>query len=163
MAPWRFLVRDDRWLEVEDDFVNAAGHFKNAVALFRRGGFDGPGIEGYAAGMAFVHAMQAGHTSLENGLKRILTILNEDHPAGESWHSDLIRRASRDTAKRPAILDAETSSFADETRRFRNIAARSYDSFKPQNADAAVAAAEGLSQRILPELLKFQDLIDPAE
>lgn len=156
-------MRDDRWLEVEDDFVNAAGHFKNAVALFRRGGFDGPGIEGYAAGMAFMHAMQAGHTSLENGLKRILTILNEDHPAGESWHSDLIRRASRDTAKRPAILDAETSSFADETRRFRNIAARSYDSFKPQNADAAVAAAEGLSQRILPELLKFQDLIDPAE
>lgn len=156
-------MRDDRWLEVEDDFVNAAGHFKNAVALFRRGGFDGPGIEGYAAGMAFMHAMQAGHTSLENGLKRILTILNEDHPAGESWHSDLIRRASRDTAKRPAILDAETSSFADETRRFRNIAARSYDGFKPQNADAAVAAAEGLSQRILPELLKFQDLIDPAE
>ena len=156
-------MRDDRWLEVEDDFVNAAGHFKNAVALFRLGGFDGPGIEGYAAGMAFMHAMQAGHTSLENGLKRILTILNEDHPAGESWHSDLIRRASRDTAKRPAILDAETSSFADETRRFRNIAARSYDSFKPQNADAAVAAAEGLSQRILPELLKFQDLIDPAE
>lgn len=156
-------MRDDRWLEVEDDFVNAAGHFKNAVALFRRGGFDGPGIEGYAAGMAFMHAMQAGHTSLENGLKRILTILNEDHPAGESWHSDLIRRASRDTAKRPAILDAETSSFADETRRFRNIAARSYDSFKPQNADAAVAAAEGLSHRILPELLKFQDLIDPAE
>ena len=156
-------MRDDRWLEVEDDFVNSAGHFKNAVALFMRGGFDVPDIGGYAAGMAFMHAMQAGHTSLENGLKRILTILNEDHPAGESWHSDLIRRVSRVTAKRPAILDAETCSFADETRRFRNIAARSYDSFRPQNAKAAVAAAEALAQRMLPELLKFQDVIDPSE
>ncbi len=158
-------MRDDRWLEVEDDFANSAGHLKNAVALFRRGGFEGPNIEAYAAGMAFMHAMQAGHTSLENGLKRILTILNEDHPAGESWHSDLIRRVSRDTAKRPAILNAETSLFADETRSFRNIAARSYDSFKPQNANAAVAvaAAEALAQRILPELVKFQDIIDPIE
>ena len=41
--------------------------------------------------------------------------------------------------------------------------ARSYDSFKPQNANAAVAAAEALAQRILPELVKFQDIIDPVE
>lgn len=159
----RFAVKDDRWIEIEDDFNAAAQHFARAVELFRRGGFEAAGIEGYAAGMAFMHAMQAGHTSLENGLKRILSLLNEELPAGESWHADLIKRVSRDTQKRPAILSKATSDFADETRRFRNIAVRSYDSFLPQYADASVAAAENLSWSIGSELRAFQDAVDRQE
>jgi hypothetical protein len=136
------VVKDDRWLEIEDDFNGASQHFRLAVQLFRRGGFAKEGIDGYAAGMAFMHSMQAGHTSLENGLKRILVLLNEDLPIGESWHSDLIKRASKKTLKRPAILSKTTSDFADETRRFRNV------------------AAESLSVSLLPELTTFQALVD---
>jgi hypothetical protein len=153
-------VKDDRWLEIEDDFNGASQHFRLAVQLFRRGGFAKEGIDGYAAGMAFMHSMQAGHTSLENGLKRILVLLNEDLPIGESWHSDLIKRASKKTLKRPAILSKATSDFADETRRFRNVAVRSYDSFLPQYADVSVVAAESLSVSLLPELNTFQALVD---
>lgn len=154
-------MSDDRWIEVEDDFANSAGHFERAVQLFHRGGFDVDNLDGYAAGMAFMHSMQAGHTSLENGLKRILTILGEDLPSGDAWHSDLIKRVARTTGKRPAILGKVTSQFADETRRFRNVAIRSYDNFKPQNAAPSVVAAEALSQRILPELRRFQQVMDP--
>jgi hypothetical protein len=153
-------VKDDRWLEIEEDFNGASHHFRLAVQLFKRGGFAEEGIEGYAAGMAFMHSMQAGHTSLENGLKRILVIVNEDLPSGESWHADLINRASKKTQKRPAILSKVTSNFADETRRFRNVAVRSYDSFLPQYADVSVSAAESLSINLLPELKAFQALID---
>jgi hypothetical protein len=156
----RPAVKDDRWLEIEDDFTSSSHHFSRAVELFRLGGFEVPGIAGYSAGMAFMHAMQAGHTSLENGLKRILSLLNEDLPAGESWHADLIKRASRSTQKRPAILSKATSDFADETRRFRNIAVRSYDSFLPQYAEPSVIAAGNLSLHVLAELRAFQGVID---
>jgi hypothetical protein len=60
------VVNDDRWIEIEDDFASSARHFYNAVELFKRGGFDAPGIAGYSAGMAFMHAMQTGHTSLRS-------------------------------------------------------------------------------------------------
>jgi hypothetical protein len=59
-------VKDDRWIEIEDDFNGASQHFAMAVQLFKRGGFSDDGIDGYAASMAFMHSMQAGHTSLEN-------------------------------------------------------------------------------------------------
>jgi hypothetical protein len=162
MARWRPAVKDDRWIEIEDDFTSSSHHFSRAVELFRLGGFEVLGIAGYSAGMAFMHAMQAGHTSLENGLKRILSLLNEDLPAGESWHADLIRRASRSTQKRPAILSKATSDFADETRRFRNIAVRSDDSFLPQYAELSVIAAENLSRHVLSELKAFQAIVDGA-
>jgi hypothetical protein len=151
---------DDHWLEIEDDFNAASQHFAMAVQLFRRGGFSVEGIDGYAARMALMHSMQAGHTSLENGLKRILVILGEDMPIGERWQSDLIKRVSRNTQKHPAILSKGTSDFADETRRFRNVAVRNYDSFMPQHADASVSAAENWSSRLLPELMAFKAIID---
>jgi hypothetical protein len=156
-------VRDDRWLEIKDDVEACARHFSNAVILFKRGGFSVEGIDGYSAGMSFMHAMQAGHTSLENGLRRTLILLHEDLPSGESWHSDLIKRVSRTTSKRPPILSKQSSDDADETRRFRNIAVRSYDSFLPQYAENAVKAAENLSQRVLLELKEFQTKVDGPE
>jgi hypothetical protein len=160
LVQWRFAVKDDRWIEIEDDFTSSSHHFASAVELFMRGGFDVPSLAGYSAGMAFMHAMQAGHTSLQNGLKRILSLLDEDLPAGESWPADLIRRVSRSTQKRPAILSTAISDFADETRRFRNIAVRSYDSFLPQYADSAVVAAENLSLKVLSELKAIQSIVD---
>ena len=69
-------MSDARWIEVESDLDGAARHFERAAALFEAGGFDQPGLEGYRAAMAFMHAMQAAHTSLGNGLLRILEMLS---------------------------------------------------------------------------------------
>ena len=79
------------------------------------------------------------------------------------WHEDLIRRVARDIpGQRPAIFDAQTAELADQTRRFRHVAAKSYNQFKAQEAAAAVAAAAALAERIVPVFARFRALIDPA-
>jgi hypothetical protein len=50
---------------------------------------------------------------------------------------------------------------ADETRRFRNLATRSYGTFDPAKAGSTVIAAKALSTGLLPTLLSFQDAADP--
>ena len=155
-------MSDARWLEVEDDLASAADHFRKSAELFRRGGFDADDNSGYAARMAFLHSMFSAHTSLESGLNRTLAILGEDRPSGERWHEDLIRRVARDIpGQRPAIFDAQTADLADQTRRFRHVAVKSYNHFKPQEAASAVAAASALAERILPVFVRFRAAIDP--
>ncbi|MCJ2022882.1 hypothetical protein [Methylobacterium sp. J-067] len=88
-------MTDARWLDVEDDLGAAIRHFGNAARLYEAGGFDAPDLDGYRARMGLQHAMQAGHTSLEGALHRILDILGEDGPTGPNSHADLIRRVSR--------------------------------------------------------------------
>jgi hypothetical protein len=154
-------MSDARWIEIEADAKAANDHFCRAVALFELGGFDADDIRGYQARMAFMHAMQAGHTSLERCLIRILEMLDEERPAGESWHADLISRVSAPRSDvRPAILSGAVSTAADETRRFRAVATRGYDTFEPSRSMMAVDAARLLAAELLPTLLKFRRDID---
>jgi len=155
-------MSDARWIEVEDDFQAASEHFHKANQLFEAGGFNDTGIEGYKAQMAFMHAMQSGHTSLEAGLVRIMKILGEELPDGGDWHADLIRRVSRSTSDRPAVLTEQTASHADETRRFRHIATKSYNNFQPQQAGRSVDAAAKLAVSLMEELNLFKSIIDPS-
>lgn len=154
-------MTDDRWLEVEDDVADAVAHFSSACQIYRTFNFAAPGIEGYAASMAFMHAMQAGHTSFESALVRILTMLGEDRPSGDQWHADLIRRVARPLASRPAILTAEVAKAADETRRFRNVAVRNYAGFDVERAGPAVTAAEKLTVHLPNAIRMFRDTMDP--
>lgn len=155
-------MSDARWIEVEDDFQAASKHFLKATQLFDAGGFNDTDLEGYKAQMAFMHAMQSGHTSLEGGLVRILKILGEETPAGGDWHADLIHRVSRPANGRPAVLTKHTAEYADETRRFRNIAMRNYNNFRPDEAGRSVDAAARLAGSIMDELNLFQTAIDPS-
>lgn len=79
-------MSDARWLDVADDVSDAALHFTNAQSLHATGRYEALGIEGYRDGMALMHALQAGHTSAEAAMLRILRILGEDAPTGEDWH-----------------------------------------------------------------------------
>ncbi|MCE6958726.1 hypothetical protein LAZ40_06655 [Cereibacter sphaeroides] len=134
-----------------------------AVELHRAGGFEVEGLDGYRANMAFMHAMQSGHTSFESAMLRILNMLGEEKPTGESWHRDLIRRISRRLPDRPAILDEATAAAAEETRAFRNLATRSYDTFAVERADPAVAAAGILADKVEAVVRDFRLRIDPPE
>lgn len=154
-------MSDARWIEIEGDFQAACAHFAGAAELFDAGGFDEPGMDGYKATMALMHAMQSGHTSLESGLVRILHLLGEERPRGEFWHRDLLRRVCMPVGDRGAVLPPDICEHADETRRFRNVATRNYDRFQLDAAEIAIASARVLAEE-LPECLReFRDRIDP--
>lgn len=111
--------------------------------------------------MAFMHAMLAGHTSLEKALLRVLEVIGEDAPSGHQWHADLIRRVSRPGESRPAILPADLAAAADRTRRFRHLAAHAYDTFDPDDADPAVRAAERVAAGLQAAIEAVRAAMDP--
>ena len=134
-------MKQARWIEVERDIEAAVRHFSGAARLFNDPDLRTSGWEAYKTRMSLMHAMQAGHTSLEAALLRILDIHDEARPAGEFWHADLIRRVAQAVGDRPAVLTAETLQAADRTRRFRHVAVRTYDFFDPEEAQEAIEAA----------------------
>ena len=155
-------MSDARWFEVDADIAAAIGHFEKSVALYDKGGFDDPGINGYQAEMALMHALQSAHTSLEAGLVRIMEILGEERPVGEAWHSDLIRRAGAALpGRRPPIFGTAIARAANETRRFHHRATHNYDSFEVQETSGTIEAAKTLAQGLAAEVAAFKAAIDP--
>jgi len=155
-------VSDGRWFEVDSDIEAAVRHFRQSVALYREGGFDAPGLSGYRATMAIMHALQSAHTSLESALVRILEMLGEERPLGENWHADLIKRvAAVRPGTRPAILTARLAKAADETLRFQHGAARNYEGFEVEDATPTIEAAMILANEMEAAILGFKDIIDP--
>jgi hypothetical protein len=96
-----------------------ARHFAAASSIIKRDDFDDREESGYVNLMAFFHAMQSGHTALEEALLRVLQIIGEDEPTGQSWHAELISRCTEEANGRPSILSRELASAAQQTRGFR--------------------------------------------
>ena len=108
-----------------------------------------------------MHAMQAGHTSIEAALQRLLAILDEPVPAGGDWHADLIRRASIVVpGERPAILSGALADALDETRRFRHVAIHTYDAFQSERALPAIDASRVVVRLLRAELEAFRSRLD---
>lgn len=155
-------LSDGRWFEVNQDIAVAIRHFKQSVALHEAGGFDAPGLDGYRASMALMHALQSAHTSLESALVRILEMLGEEKPAGVTWHADLIKRvAATMPGRRPAILSARLANAADETRKFRHRATHTYEAFQVQEAERTIEAAGLIVNELETAILTFKNIIDP--
>jgi hypothetical protein len=153
---------DARWTDVDLELQESIKHFQWATQLFEQNQFNESDLEGYKARMAFMHAMQSGYTAFENGLLKILSILDEVHPSKiETGDAVLINRVAREiTGSRPAILSSDTARYADELMRFRDIAGSGGSSFRPFDAEHAVAAARKLIDRILPEIYSFRTAMD---
>lgn len=157
-------MSDARWLDVFDDVADAVLHFGNAQALYATGRFEETGIEGYRDGMALMHALQAGHTSAEAALLRILRILDEEPPTGDGWHKKLIERLAKTNGRshaRPALLSPELAADLDETRRFRNRAMRSYGGFDARLAAPSLEAARRLCTSLGADIERFKAIVDP--
>jgi hypothetical protein len=151
-------MSDARWSEIDDAVASAARHFAGAASIFPTLATTG---DRYIAEMAFLHAMLAGQTSLEAALLRILDLFEEEAPSGARWHADLIARASRRLGERPAILTGKAAVAAEETRRFRSIAAYAYDNFDESRAARAVDSAASLASLLPSEITRFRKTIDP--
>lgn len=150
-------MRDGRGAEVEQDVASAIRHFAAAQRLSREEPVAEDSWEGYRARMSLMHAMQAGHTSLESALLRIFDMRREQRPTGDAWPADLIRRASRALESRPAVLPPGLARAADRTRRFRHVAVRTYDHFEPDEAQAAIASAGVLADGLAEAIREFRE------
>jgi hypothetical protein len=151
-------MSDARWAEVEDAAASAVRHFSGAVSIYPR---LTTAEDRYVAEMAFLHAMLAGQASLEAALLRILGLLAEEAPTGARWHADLIARATRRLGERPPILTGEAAAAAEETRRFRSVAAHAYDNFDEARAAKAVESAACLASLLALEIARFRQAVDP--
>ena len=152
-------MSDERWAEVDQDIASAVRHFSAAVRLKAEEPVSDDTWEGYKARMSLMHAMQAGHTSLESALLRIFDMRGEQRPSGESWHADLIRRAARALDTRPAVLPSDLAKAADRTRRFRHVAVRTYDQFEPEEAATAIDAASLLAAALQEAIRRFRSAV----
>ena len=151
-------MSDARWAEVEDAAASAVRHFSGAVSIYPR---LTTAEDRYVSEMAFLHAMLAGQTSLEAALLRILGLLAEEAPTGARWHADLIARATRRLGERPPILTGEAAAAAEETRRFRSVAAHAYDNFDEARAAKAMESAACLASLLALEIARFRQAVDP--
>jgi hypothetical protein len=154
-------MRDARWLEIFDDMSWAVAHFSRALELHAAGGFEGDSLEAYKSKMALMQAMQAGHTSLESGLERILELFGEEKPTGSQYHADLVRRIARDRPGiRPSIIAGELAEAIDETRRFRHVVRKNYNNFRVAEATRALQAAALLRDRLVDTIQAFARAVD---
>jgi hypothetical protein len=157
-------MSDGRWIDVDTDMAAAIGHFGKAVEIYRRAGFDAPGLEGYKTSASFQFAVQAGHTAAEAALKRIMDILKEERPTGEESHKDIIVRLSRprtDEYARPALFTEVVSKDLLETMRARHRARHSYDDFDAAKAEPAVEAIVRLLTSLPTAVAEFRKKVDP--
>jgi hypothetical protein len=154
-------MSDARWFEIESAVDAAVRHFAGAKDLFQKlPNLHNP-TDRYGFEMGFMHAMQSGQTALEMALLYIFDLCGEEAPTGSRWHADLIARAAHPVGKRMAILDEEVARAANETRRFRSIAAHPDDAFDHEQATRALASATLLVSLLPSEIARFRGEIDP--
>ena len=151
-----------KWVLVERDFESAAKHFAMA-SLIHEGGVPVQGNhQDYVTAGAFMHAVQSGHTSLENGLLRIFKTIGEaaPHDVGD-LHDAVVRQAFEPVEGRGPILPTHLREVVDETRRARSLAMHAYERFTIDRADATAKAAHELSEALPDVLQAFIEQIDP--
>jgi hypothetical protein len=158
-------MSDSRWSDVEAEVEQALKHFGMAIEIFRAGGFDDPGIEGYKSISAFKQGMDAGYTAIERALEDILSILGEELPTGRDFHRILLDRVSRPLVgdhARPAIFGEHLRQNLLEALRMRHrVRHSSYDEFIPQKAEPSVEAAREIVVHIRSTIAEFRKKIDP--
>jgi ribonuclease HepT-like protein len=154
-------MSDTDWIEIDRAVGSSIGNFERGLQFAGHPAFRADDVIGAALRMGFMHAIQAGHTSLENALLRILDLIGETRPRGEAWHADLVSRAAQAVAGRPAILSPGLASSVDETRRFRNRATRAYDNFDVGRIGPTIDAARDLVQNLAAAIAGFRQAIDP--
>ncbi|WP_029029236.1 hypothetical protein [Salinarimonas rosea] len=155
-------MSDARWIEIDADVASALIHFGRAVEIFEAGGLEGDDLDAYKSRMALLQAMQAGHTSLEAALERILVLLGEEKPVlSATYHADLVRRVSSPIpGARPAVISGALARAVDETRRFRHVARKAYDGFEVPRAEPAVAAARVVRDALAEAIAGFRRALD---
>jgi len=158
-------VDEKTWRTVLRDIDSAELHFSQAFPLFEMlESLPDPEntYDGYIIEMAFQHAMQAGYTSIESAIKKILSIAGETLPSGPSAHKELLLDSFEHYDNRPPIFtDPDVRRNLHILRAFRHVAAHSYDNFDPNLAQSAARAAKSIGETLKTQILEFIEKFDP--
>lgn len=159
-------MTDARWLDIDAKIESSVTHFRHALEVSEASA-KAPATEFQKMlhDNAMMHAMQTAHTSAESALEKVLDILGETRPSGDNWHAELLDRAGRvipdgDFA-RGVILPPDVLADLHETRRFRHVATRSYDTFDPRRSGPSFEAAARLINTLPRAIHAFKESIDP--
>jgi hypothetical protein len=88
--------------------------------------------------------------------------VDQNTPAGETWHRDLLQGMSQDLLKvRPAVISPNVALALDEFRRFRHLVRNVYTThLSPDKMESLMTALPGLWLRLQEELLAFASFLD---
>ena len=114
--------------------------------------------------MALVYVLQAGNTSAETVMLRVLRILGEEAPTGDDWLKKLIERLAKSNGAahaRRALFSPAIARDLNETRGFRDRAMRSYEDFKARRAEPALRAAERVVNSLAADFKSFRVRVNP--
>ena len=157
-------MRDRRWQDALTSADWAAFHFSKAKEILDSGNLIDQLGSDYMPIMGFFHALQSGHTAVEEALIRILQTLGEKIPAGESWHAELLNKCATAAPNRPPILSKELLAAAQQTRAFRHRATRAtvqFDfMFSKDRARVAVSAGDVIATQLKPAILSLMASLD---
>lgn len=79
------------------------------------------------------HWLEGFYTAVEDLFTRIARTVDQDMPAGEQWHRELLERMALDVpAVRPAVIGSTLAATLDEYRRFRHRARHVYSPPVPE-------------------------------
>ena len=98
-----------------------------------------------------------------SGLERLFEIIarqvDEDVPAGETWHRDLLLQMARDLPDlRPAVISEDNAAALDEFRRFRHLVRNVYTiNIVPAKMSRIVSVLPDLWTKLRAELSAFAD------
>jgi hypothetical protein len=80
------------------------------------------------------------YSGIERVFQRIAQVVDRSVPAGDDWHSELLRQMATDVpGVRPAVLGSETLTAVQEYMRFRHVVRNMYSfHFDPQRLSTLV-------------------------
>lgn len=104
--------------------------------------------------------------SFYSGIERLFELIarhvDEEIPAGETWHRDLLdQMAQEQTAVRPAVIGRDSFDLLDEFRRFRHLIRNVYTiNLIPDKMATLVIALPKLWPQLQAEMLAFADFLE---
>lgn len=100
-----------------------------------------------------------------SGLERLFELIarrvDQNLPAGDTWHRDLLKQMAQDVRElRPAVISAERISSLDELRRFRHLVRNVYTfNLVPDKIEPLITTLPAMWPQVRAELLAFADFL----
>jgi len=114
---------------------------------------------------AYIDSVALNLHGFYSGLERLFELiarhLDQNLPAGDTWHRDLLQQMTKDMGDtRPAVISQANALALDEFRRFRHLVRNVYTiNLSPEKIAVLMAAMPDLWSGLRAELLAFSDFL----